>query len=234
VILDVLNRMIPGVNDREGREISEVIDILEKINRELDVTLLILEHTIKGDYRAKENRTPDPLQVKGGIEKYGCADFMIVLVRKKTGQLDVYVENKDSDMHPRFLIVVSPKGSGEAKFTWAGDAPERADSKETGEQNLEKVYEALGDECLSRDEVQKKTGLKKSAVIFHLSVLVSQRRVERLGFAKKPLYRKKSAAGGKLAPTAPASTIRPTGKKTVSVNELLKLLESTTSPTNPP
>ena len=75
--------------------------------------------------------------------------------------MQVYVENKDTDERPHFLLDVSPKGSGKPKFSWAGDVQKLAnDRKAIGKENLEKVFNAYSpEEWRSPGEVAKQVNL---------------------------------------------------------------------------
>ena len=194
LVLDVFNRMTPGLDENSAKEMAEAVSVLEELNRDLNVTILILDHTKKptGKNTRRDSQDPNPFDLKGSVAKYGAADFMICLSRTKTpGRMQVFCENKDTDEHPHFFVDVSPKDSGQPKFSYAGDVAELAeDMKKRGEENRQRVLDAVGDDWISREEVQQKAGLGKSAVSSHLRALMGDK-IESNGAKRNALYRRK-------------------------------------------
>jgi replicative DNA helicase len=188
VVLDVLGRMIPGLEENSAKDMAEMVDRLEGLNRELGVTILILDHTRKppAGRSTKNERRPDPNDLKGSIAKYGCADFMICIdkAKKQPGRLRVYAENKDTDERPDFFVGISPKGSSEPKFRWVADAKEGA-----GDDSMQKVLVWVQTHGgVGRKEICQGTGLGTSAVGEHLKNLVAQCRIRQVGKNRNTAY----------------------------------------------
>jgi hypothetical protein len=196
IVLDVLNRMIPELDEMNARDMARMVSVLEQLNRELNLTIQCLDHTRKpmnGKGSARDEQTPNPFDLKGSIAKYGAADFMLCVSRTRdAGRLQLYAENKDTDERPHFLIDVSPKGSDKPKFQYAGDVGQLAnDMKATGDANREKVYRALSPTWESSGIIAKRTGLSGSTTRTHLNALYSDspRRAERKGSTKTTEWR---------------------------------------------
>ncbi len=196
LILDVLNRMIPDLDESNAKDMAKMVSILEEVNRDLGVTILCVDHTRKpiGKNLGRDSQEPNPFDLKGSIGKYGCADFMICLARTpQEGRLHVYSENKDIDDRPSFFVDMSPKGSGRPKFTWAGDVERIAKNmKIVGDKNKEKVLDALAlvsGSWAQPKEISMGTGLARATVAKHLSGLFDAGKVERKGKGSATQYR---------------------------------------------
>ena len=112
LVLDVFNRMIPGLEENSARDMAQAVCIIENLNRRCGVTILLVDHTRKPPPGQGLYQAPSPFDLRGSSAKYGCADFLICLARtREQGRLQVYCENKDSDEMPSFYVDVSPKGS---------------------------------------------------------------------------------------------------------------------------
>jgi len=197
LILDVLNRMIPGLDELSAKDMASMVSVLERLNRELGLTVLNLDHTRKptGPQSGRNKQAPNPFDLKGSIAKYGAADFMLCLSRtKQDGRLQLYCENKDSDERPHFLIDVSPKGSDKPKFSFVGDVKTLAsDMKAKGEENLKKVFGALGTDWNLTTEIARRVGLVDSTTRKHLNTLLDQGKAECKGETKGKTWRMESA-----------------------------------------
>jgi len=193
LILDVFNRMIPDLDENSARDMAKAVDVIEKLNRDHDLTILMLDHTRKPAVGQNPLQPPNPFELRGSTAKYGCADFMICIGRtKQDGRLQVYCENKDTDQCPNFLVDVSPKGSTDPKFRWAGDVTQiSSDRKAVGKANREKVLGAVGTNWMPSKEIRQKVGLSRSTVGDHLSALVGAELVEEKGDNRDRRYRRK-------------------------------------------
>jgi DnaB-like helicase N terminal domain/AAA domain len=193
LILDVLNRMIPNLDELSNKDMGTLVGLLEDLNRDLGITILCLDHNRKpqGKNTARDAQEPNPLELKGAIAKYGCADFMISLARtSQHGRMKVSIENKDDELQ-QFLLDVSPKGSTEPKFKFAGDVSQLADDmKAIGENNRNNILAALDDQWLTRKEVAQEVSLGDSATLNHLKKLFEAGKIEKKGKGNDLQYRK--------------------------------------------
>ena len=162
IVLDVLGRMVPGMDPMNPRDWSKVMDRLETLNRDLGVTILLVDHARKPPVGQGKAGGTSPLEMKGPIEKYGGMDF-IVMVSETTqrGRLEILTEVKDSDERLHFMVDVSREALRQGKgwvqrgpedhwrtittpgpkLTWAGDVAALANAAtETRDSNRELVF----------------------------------------------------------------------------------------------
>ncbi len=114
--------------------------------------------------------------LKGTGGKPQNADCYILMERAGNA-IKVLVSSKETDQKPRFLLNVSQEGSAEEKFTYAGDLEVMSgEMAAIGETNRKKVLDAIAQtgEEISREGIEKITGLKENAVKNHLKALLSQ------------------------------------------------------------
>jgi hypothetical protein len=193
LILDVLNRMIPDLDELSAKDMAQMVSVIERLNRDLGLTILLLDHTRKpvGIGSGRNKQSPNPFDLKGSVAKYGAADFMLCVSRtEQDGRLQLYAENKETDVRPHMLIDVSPKGSAEPKFTYAGDVEAMVqDRKALGAANKEKVHAALDSKWNSPAAISERVGLSRSAVHKHLKALESEGRAESCGQARSVKWR---------------------------------------------
>lgn len=198
LVLDVFNRMTPGLDENSAKEMAQAVSVLEELNRDLNVTILILDHTKKpvGKNTRRDDQNPNPFDLKGSVAKYGAADFMICLSRTKIpGRMQVFCENKDTDEHPHFFVDVSPKDSGQPKFKYAGEVADLAeDMKQVGEINRRRVLDAVGEEWIEREAIEKAVVLSRSTISSHLKNLKEKGLIEVDGTNRSARYRKTSKA----------------------------------------
>ena len=192
LILDVFNRMIPGLDENSAKDMAEAVDVIEDLNRGYGLTILMLDHTRKPAVGQKVIQEPNPFELRGSTAKYGCADFMICLGRsEQKGMLRMYCENKDTDQISDCLVTVSPKDSADPKFRWAQDADRLVnDRKAVGHANRQKILDLIGKDWMTRSKVQAETGLARSTVTDHLMALVELGAVEAQGENRNRRYRR--------------------------------------------
>ena len=192
LVLDVFARMIPGLDENSAKDMAEAIDVIERLNRELNLTILLIDHTRKPAVGQSQYQAPSPFDLRGSSAKYGAADFMICVARtRQEGRLQVYCENKDTDEMPEFFLDVSPKGAtSKPKFTWGG-ATASGDRKTVGEKNRQRVLDAVknaGEKGITNKGVREEIDLSRSAVTDHLGALFGADVIRREGENKNTRY----------------------------------------------
>ena len=199
----------------DPKDWGEIQDILELLNRHHGLTISMLDHARKPP-DAKKGITLSAMEIKGPVEKYGGADWSMVIGRtKEKGRLEIITEGKDTDERLYFLVDVSPMarrrcehweirqpdgswqpGTPGPKLTYAGDVAEMAENrKEVGHKNREAVYAAIppgghvqiGTVLDNLKKVSYRLG--RTAVGAHLKALVEEgRRVDTSGTGKTAYY----------------------------------------------
>ncbi len=215
LILDVLGRMIRGKDQMDPADWGEIQDILEELNRDHGLTVAILDHARKPAVGTGKTVYLSPVEIKGPIEKYGGADWSMIIGRtKEKGRLEIITEGKDTDERLHFLVDVAPmarrNGAGwevrqpggfwvtghpEPKLTYAGDVIELAENrKELGRKNREAVYAMIpAGERLQIGTVLERLQLaghklSRSAVGAHLKALVEEGRLDSSGEGRNAWY----------------------------------------------
>jgi hypothetical protein len=207
IVFDTLSRSMVGVEENSSKDIGEITSILENIRDETGVTILCIDHTRKpqGLNQGRNDQNPNPFNLRGSSAKYAMAESMISLARtKQPGQLQIATENKDTDKRFRFLVDVSEKGSPEAKFKYGGEI-ESASSKtaKASDVNRSMILAAIGDDWITRREIEGKTQLKKSTVQDYLAALVKENHINRKNKGQTAYYRKSDQG---------TNTVNPVGK----------------------
>ena len=131
--------------------------------------------------------------IKGTGGKPQNADC-IILVQRTPDRKQVKLQSfsKDSDINIRVLLNVSPKGSTEAKFTYAGDLEKTAaDMKAKGAENRAKVEAALTTVRQSTSEIGNAVGLKPDTVRKHLLALAGEKKADFFGEGRNRFWVKK-------------------------------------------
>ncbi len=160
VILDTYQKATPGISSFDDEKQSEILHSLSNLTRELNTTLIVVDHIRKesnGHSKGKSRElTIDDLKGSGG--KVANADCVILMQRTPDRkQIKFYSRSKDFDSDVRVLLNVSPRGSKEPKFSYAGDLEQMgARSHGTAEARRKKVLEAMApDIWMSIDEIAK-------------------------------------------------------------------------------
>ena len=194
VILDVLGKMIGGVEENSAKDFARVVKALEVLRdfRPEPLTILCVDHTRKTPPGSSGDTEISPHDLKGTALKRGAADFLISFSEtKREGQFRIIAENKDTDPCPDFLINRSPLGSPGPKHTYAGDVEEFAtESRSQGDKNKKRVLEALKEKQLqSSGEIAEDLEMSNATARVHLSKLEEEGKAERVGKGKGTKWR---------------------------------------------
>ncbi|MDA2926542.1 helicase RepA family protein [Acidobacteria bacterium AH-259-G07] len=192
LVLDALNRMYPGLDENSAKDMGELMNVVEKLNRDLKLAILALDHTRKPLADGKRGRAQSPLDIKGSLAKFGAADFTLGLSRANTKErLRLSASGKDIDDQD-FFIDVSQRNSRKPKFTFVDDVVTViSERKKQGEKNRKKILSVLGSTWQSTAHIAKRTGLGNSTVRGHLSNLCKEGKVSKRGSTRKAEWKKK-------------------------------------------
>lgn len=197
VIIDTYQRATPGISSFDDVKQGPILHRLSNLTREINVTLWIHDHYRK-EGAGSRRKELDLSSLKGTGGKPQNADCFILMER--TGNtIKVLVSSKETDQKPRFLLNVSPKGSKEEKFVYAGDLQQAADDmKAKGQANRNRVFEAIGLKWMSKTEIKLSTGLSSSTVSEHLALLLRDAKIEKIGENRTTRYRRPSEGDDNL------------------------------------
>jgi hypothetical protein len=194
VVFDTLSRSMVGMDENSAKDIGEVTSILENIRDETNATILCIDHSRKpqGLNGNRNNQEPNPYNLRGSIAKYAMAESIIGLERKgQAGRLQVATESKDTDKRLRFFIDISPKFSPEPKFKYGGEITSASSKTGTAaDANRSIILAEIGDDWVTRKEIETKLGMKKSTVQDHLDALVKSGSIIRKSKGQTAYYRK--------------------------------------------
>ncbi len=217
LVLDVLGRMIRGKDQMDPADWGEIQDILEELNREHRLTIAMLDHARK-PLDAKKGVSLSAMEIKGPVEKYGGADWSIVIGRtKEKGRLEMITEGKDTDERLRFLVDVAPMarrngegweirqpggfwvpGHPQPKLTYAGDVLELSENrKEVGRRNREVVDTTIqyGERVQIGTVLERLSPkLSRSTVGAHLKALLEDGTLDSSGTGRNAWYWRREEA----------------------------------------
>jgi len=181
VVIDTYQKATPGISSFNDEQQSEILHRLSNLTRELGVTIIVLDHIRKTLSGKKRNQiTVDDIKGTGG--KAQNADCYILMEREGSN-LKFQAFSKDSDRPVGFLLKVSPEGSTEEKFTYAGDLEEFAtQAKQMAAKKKQAIIEAMTDlEWTSTGEISKKTGIPVATVRRRMNDLIDDGKVRHNG-----------------------------------------------------
>jgi 5S rRNA maturation endonuclease (ribonuclease M5) len=191
VVLDTYQKATPGISSFDDTTQGPILHRLANLTRKANVTLWIHDHYRK-EGGGKKRRELDLNSLKGTGGKPQNADAFI-LMERHGDRINVLVSSKDSDQKPRFTLRVSPEGSDEEKFQWAGDLEDASnDMKATGRMNRMAVYKAVKTIWTSKSEVKAVTCLADSTVNDHLAALCKDGKIQKTGTNRSTRYRRPS------------------------------------------
>jgi DNA-binding transcriptional ArsR family regulator len=188
VFLDTYQKATPGLSSFDDEAQSKILHRLADLTRRTGVTLVIVDHVRKqstGGRRRTDVLTLDDIKGTGG--KAQNADAVILLERsadKRTLKLQTF--SKDFDVPVRIVLHVSPRGSEDPKFSYAGDLEDLADSQhDRAERRRRSVLEALSDTWISSSELASRLGISERTVRRDLTSLLTQKLAEDNGLTKR-------------------------------------------------
>lgn len=89
IVLDPLQRIMPGVNENDASEVGPAWDAIHKIASDTEAAVIVIHHARKGDGAASMDA------IRGSSRIAGEVDLMLVLRRVERGTLELYLEGRD-------------------------------------------------------------------------------------------------------------------------------------------
>jgi DNA-binding transcriptional ArsR family regulator len=158
--------------------------------------VVVVDHSRKNRPDGQPMSSAD---IHGPYVKWASAEHIVMIdtvVEKPVKRLEVFIEGKDVESD-RFFLTISPRGSGDEKFAYAGSAADLTGARQAvGDGNREAVLRVLREKApsaLSTKEIvdqlkQTKNAIAKATVIRHIDVLLSEKKIERVGEGKDVRY----------------------------------------------
>lgn len=189
VFIDTYQKATPGVNSWDDEKQGPILHKLSNITRELNVTLVIVDHIRKSDNSGRKTHlTID--DVKGSGAKAQNADT-VILMDKSGDELKFQAFSKDFDKPVGILLRVAPEGSQEPKYSFISDISTEA-GKKKGEATRQRILDSIPfDEWITASGIAGKLKLGQSTVTLHLRKLQEgQELIESRGSNKFREYRR--------------------------------------------
>lgn len=118
VVLDTWTALSPSANPLNHDDQAKLVNIVRELAEDIRGLVVVVDHTRKNRAEGQPTSSAD---VFGPYVKWAGAEHILVLDRASDNRLEIFVEGKDVESM-RFLLMVSPPGSGQEKFVCEGSA----------------------------------------------------------------------------------------------------------------
>lgn len=141
LVLDTWTALSPSADPLGAKDQAALAAVVVKLCEDIGGLVVVVDHSRKN---RPEGQSLSSADIFGPPQKWAAAEHIVMLDVVEAGaRLEVFIEGKDLETR-RFFLAISPKGSGEEKFTYAGSAEELADARRAvGDQNRQAVLETL-------------------------------------------------------------------------------------------
>jgi AAA domain/Helix-turn-helix domain len=198
--LDTWTALSPSADPLGPKDQAALAATVVKLCEDISGLVVVVDHSRKN---RPEGQPLSSADIFGPPQKWAAAEHIVMLdVVDAGGRLEVFIEGKDLETR-RFFLSVTPRGSGEEKFAYAGSADELADAqRQVGDRNRQAVLETLqaNPAGLSTGELAAAiaaagTPLSQDTILRHCKALVQAGAVEKRGAGPATRFA--------AAPTAP-------------------------------
>ncbi len=94
IVIDPWQRVIPGINENDAGETQPAWDAVHRIAAELNVSVLVIHHTNKGDGELRME------MVRGSSRMTGEADLILIGRKNSDGLIELKIEGRDIEGLP--------------------------------------------------------------------------------------------------------------------------------------
>jgi DNA-binding transcriptional ArsR family regulator len=193
VVLDTWTALSPGADPMGSRDQAQLAAAVVQLAEEINGLVIVIDHSRKN---RPEGQILSSADIFGPPQKWAAAEHIVMLgATEDPRRIEVFIESKDGETG-RFFLAVSPRGSGEEKFAYAGSVQDLADERRAvGDANRQAVLETLkaNVEPLSASEIaalleadERKMSL--DTVQRHLAALQKTGSVRRTGAGRATRY----------------------------------------------
>jgi putative DNA primase/helicase len=193
LVLDTWTALSPSADPLGAKDQAQLSAVVVRLCEDIGGLVVVVDHSRKNRPDGQPLSSAD---IFGPPQKWAAAEHIVMLDVIEAGRrLEVFIEGKDMDTR-RFFLAISPRGSGEEKFTFAGSVEEVAQAqREKGDQNREAVYRALCAAGVHQSLAQVHAAvlargltLSKATISNHLRALVDVGRASMNGEGKATRY----------------------------------------------
>jgi hypothetical protein len=141
LVLDTWTALSPTADPLGAKDQAALAAAVVRLCEDIGGLVIVVDHSRKNRPDGQPLSSAD---IFGPPQKWAAAEHIVMLDVVDAGRrLEVFIEGKDLETR-RFFLTVTPRGSGEEKFAYAGSAEELADAqRQVGDQNRQAVLETL-------------------------------------------------------------------------------------------
>jgi DNA-binding transcriptional ArsR family regulator len=178
LVLDTWTVLSPTADPIAPRDQAQVAAVVVQLAEAIGGAVIVIDHSRKNRAEGQPLSSAD---IFGPMQKWAAAEHIIMLdATDERRRLEAFIEGKDGD-DARFFLAVSPRGSKEEKFAYAGSVETLAEERRAlGDANRQAVLDTLraNPEALAGGELTAtlEAGgrkLSKDTVLRHVKALVS-------------------------------------------------------------
>lgn len=193
LVLDTWTALSPSADPLGTKDQAQLAAAVVKLCEDIGGLVVVVDHSRKN---RPEGQPLSSADIFGPPQKWAAAEHIVMLDVVEAGRrLEVFIEGKDMETR-RFFLAVSPRGSGEEKFSFAGSVEELAQAQQAvGTQNREAVLATLrtASVALSTGELvdlltAAGTPLSRDTVQKHVRGLMQAGTVHQVGTGRETRY----------------------------------------------
>jgi hypothetical protein len=192
LVLDTWTALSPAADPLGPRDQAQLAAVVVGLAEAIQGQVVVVDHSRKNRPQGQVLSSAD---IFGPPQKWAAAEHIVMLDVTTDGRrIEVFTEGKDMD-GGRFLLDVSPRGSGREKFTFAGVVADLAEAQRAvGDANRQTVHQALAKApyALALTEIMASLpdGLKlaRDTVQKHLKALVTAGKARTTGQGRSTRY----------------------------------------------
>jgi hypothetical protein len=135
--LDTWTALSPSADPLGTKEQARLAATIVELCEDIGGLVIVVDHSRKNRPDGQPLSSAD---IFGPPQKWAVAEHIVMLEVVEAGQrLEVFVEGKDLETR-RFFLTVTPQGSGQEKFTYAGSVDELIETRrEVGQKNRQRI-----------------------------------------------------------------------------------------------
>jgi hypothetical protein len=195
LILDTWTALSPSADPLASKDQTRLAAVVVQLAQDIAGHVIVVDHSRKN---RPDGQALSSADIFGPQQKWAAAEHIVMLgfAEDRRGLIELFTEGKDLDSD-RFFLTISPKGTGEEKFGWAGSAAAFVEAQRAvGDRNRQAIRLALfavSPEPLSAVEVAERvraSGIEiaDDTVRKHLRALATDGPVMRTGQGKGTKY----------------------------------------------
>ncbi len=177
LVLDTWTALSPTADPLGAKDQAQLAAVVVGLAEAINGLVVVVDHSRKN---RPDGAVLSSADIFGPPQKWAAAEHIVMLDLTADGRrLEVFIEGKDMETR-RFFLTVSPRGSGEEKFSYAGTVDEIAGAQRAvGDRNRQAVLAVLEANRMPLSAEQIADALRADAITLekdtirkHLSALV--------------------------------------------------------------